>query len=67
MMECKTYKVKEVAQMLGISENKAYEHINNKRIPGVIRLGRRRLVRRKVFDAWMDGGLKGGGNDAKQI
>jgi|GEM_PF-2822270 len=53
-MEKRTYTVMEAAEMLGISKSKAYGHIKNDEIPGVIHLGGRILIRRTVFDQWID-------------
>lgn len=53
-MEKRTYTVPEVAEILGISQAKAYEHVKSGRIPGIIRLGSRIVIRKKVLDDWVD-------------
>lgn len=48
-----TLNVSDVAGILGISINKAYELCNNERFP-CIRVGKRRLIiPRPAFEAWM--------------
>jgi len=53
-MELLTYSVEDVAAMLGIARGKAYEHVHNGEIPS-IRMGRRLLIPRARFHAWLDG------------
>ncbi len=53
-MEPVTYSVEEVAKMLGIARGKAYEHVRNGDIPS-IRMGRRLLIPRARFHAWLNG------------
>jgi len=53
-MELLTYSVEDVAAMLGIARGKAYEHVRAGDIPS-IRMGRRLLVPRARFHAWLDG------------
>jgi len=48
-----TYTVEEAATRLGIARGKAYEHANLGNIPGVIRLGRRILIIKSIFDRWL--------------
>jgi excisionase family DNA binding protein len=49
-----TYSVDEVAALLGIARGVAYESARNGSIPAT-RVGRRWLVPRKRFHAWLDG------------
>lgn len=49
-----TYNVDEVAALLGIARGVAYESVRNGEIPAT-RVGRRWLVPRKRFHAWLDG------------
>jgi excisionase family DNA binding protein len=49
-----TYSVDEVAVLLGIARGVAYECVRNGSIPAT-RVGRRWLVPRKRFHAWLDG------------
>lgn len=49
-----TYSVDEVAALLGIARGVAYESVRNGSIPAT-RIGRRWLVPRKRFHAWLDG------------
>ena len=49
-----TYSVDEVAELLGIARGVAYESVRNGSIPAT-RVGRRWLVPRKRFHAWLDG------------
>lgn len=49
-----TYTVDEVAALLGIARGMAYESVRNGSIPAT-RVGRRWLVPRKRFHAWLDG------------
>ena len=49
-----TYSVDEVAALLGIARSVAYECVRNGSIPAT-RVGRRWLVPRKRFHAWLDG------------
>ena len=50
-----TLTVIEVARILGIGRNHAYLLARSNEIPGVIRLGRRVLIKRKVFQDWLAG------------
>ena len=49
-----TYSVDEVAALLGIARGVAYESVRNGEIPAT-RVGRRWLVPRRRFHAWLDG------------
>lgn len=53
-----TYTVEEVAALLGIARGVAYEAVRNGSIPAT-RVGRRWLVPRKRFHAWLDGAETG--------
>ena len=48
-----TYTVDEVAALLGVARGVAYENVRNGLIPAV-RVGRRWLVPRSRFHAWLD-------------
>jgi excisionase family DNA binding protein len=48
-----TYTVDEVAALLGVARGVAYENVRNGLIPAV-RVGRRWLVPRRRFHAWLD-------------
>jgi len=52
-MDRLVYTVEEVAIRLGIARTKAYDHARLGDIPGVIRLGRRILISKPVFDRWI--------------
>jgi excisionase family DNA binding protein len=49
-----TYTVDQVAVLLGIARGVAYECVRNGKIPAT-RVGRRWLIPRKRFHAWLDG------------
>ena len=49
-----TYTVDEVAQLLGLSRGVAYERVRDGSIPAQ-RMGRRWLIPRRRFHAWLDG------------
>ncbi len=49
-----TYTVDEVAHLLNLSRGVTYQHIRDGVIPAE-RIGRRWLVPRKRFHAWLDG------------
>ncbi|MGI8816415.1 MAG: helix-turn-helix domain-containing protein [Pseudonocardia sp.] len=49
-----TYTVDEVAHLLNLSRGVAYQHVREGLIPAT-RVGRRWLVPRKRFHAWLDG------------
>ena len=48
-----TYTVDEVAALLGVARGVAYDDVRNGLIPAV-RVGRRWLVPRRRFHAWLD-------------
>ena len=48
-----TYTVDEVATLLGVARGVAYDNVRNGLIPAV-RVGRRWLVPRSRFHAWLD-------------
>lgn len=52
--ESLTYSVEEVAALLGIARGVAYEAVRDGSIPAT-RVGRRWLIPRKRFHAWLDG------------
>lgn len=49
-----TYTVEEVAALLGIARGVAYESVRTGQIPAT-RVGRRWLIPRRRFHAWLDG------------
>jgi len=53
-MELLTYSVDEVAKMLGTARGATYQAVREGRIPA-IRMGRRWLIPRERFHAWLDG------------
>ncbi len=53
-MEVLTYSVEDVARLLGIARNNAYERVRCGDIPS-IRMGRRYLVPRERFHTWLIG------------
>jgi len=55
-------RVPELAQRLGVSRRVAYQLVARGVVPGVIRVGRAVYVRRRVLQAW----LEGGGMEAEQ-
>ena len=55
-VERRTYEIPEIGRILGVSRNHAYLMAADGTIPGVLRLGSRRLVvSREVFDRWIAG------------
>jgi len=52
--ESLTYTVDQVATLLGIARGVAYDSVRNGEIPAT-RIGRRWLVPRRRFHAWLDG------------
>lgn len=54
MQEKRTYTVQEVADILGISRNHAYEYIG--KIPEIrsVRIGATIRISKKSFDTWLD-------------
>ncbi|GDY28777.1 helix-turn-helix domain-containing protein [Gandjariella thermophila] len=55
------YKVDEVARMLGLSRGMAYQYVREGVIPAE-RIGRRWVIPRRRFHAWLDGlSAEGGG------
>ena len=53
-MEALTYTVDEVAALLGVARGVAYEGVRSGSIPAT-RVGRRWLIPRRRFHAWLDG------------
>lgn len=51
-MDKATYTVKEVKEMLGIGENKAYEMVQCGIIPN-IKMGKRYIIPKVAFDNWL--------------
>ncbi len=54
----KTYSIPESARLIGIGKARAYEMARNGEMPGVLKVGNRYLVSRKVLDAWVNGELQ---------
>jgi excisionase family DNA binding protein len=52
--ETLTYTVDQIAVLLGVARSVAYESVRNGEIPAT-RVGRRWLIPRKRFHAWLDG------------
>lgn len=52
-MEKLVYSVKDVANLLNIGMNKAYDLINQKEIP-VIKMGRTIRIPKKAFESWLN-------------
>jgi excisionase family DNA binding protein len=52
--ETLTYTVDQIAVLLGVARGVAYESVRNGEIPAT-RVGRRWLIPRKRFHAWLDG------------
>lgn len=61
-MERQTLKVREVARILGIGLNEAYQWANSGKIPA-IRLGKRILVPKVALDAWLRSAGQQGGEE----
>ena len=55
--ERKTYSVPEIAAMLGIGKNKAYELCNSEQFR-IIRVGRSLKVVKQSYDLWLSGGCQ---------
>jgi excisionase family DNA binding protein len=53
-MDALTYTVDEVAALLGVARGVAYEGVRSGSIPAT-RVGRRWLIPRRRFHAWLDG------------
>lgn len=51
------YTVKEIAQILSISERSAYNFVNKTIEFKVLRIGRCLRVNKDVFDAWLQGNV----------
>jgi excisionase family DNA binding protein len=62
-------RVPELADLLGISDKRAYGLISEGKVPGVIRLGRRLLLSRVSVERWLLGedGLRAGDSNATLI
>ncbi|MGP5124282.1 helix-turn-helix domain-containing protein [Glutamicibacter ardleyensis] len=53
--ERKTYSVPQAATILGIGKAKAYEWARSGELPGVLKIGSRFLVSRRVLDDYVNG------------
>lgn len=53
--ERKTYSVPQAAVILGIGKGTAYEWARSGDLPGVLKIGQRFLVSRRVLDAYVNG------------
>ncbi len=49
------YTVEDVMERTGLSKNKTYSALSKGEIPGLLRCGKRVLVSRAIFDAWVSG------------
>jgi excisionase family DNA binding protein len=58
----KTYRPKDVAQILGIGINLAYRQLEAGTIPG-IRIGKNWVIPKVRFDTWLDGQNTNRGGD----
>lgn len=47
-------KVPEVAKLLRVPRNRAYDLVGRNAIPGTIRIGRSIRINRRILDAWLD-------------
>lgn len=56
--EKRTYSIPESARLIGIGKARAYEMARSGEMPGVLKVGNRYLVSRKVLDAWVNGELE---------
>lgn len=54
--------VSEVAAKLNLPASSIYDHVKEKRYPGIVRIGRRILIDETKLDAWLDAGGDEGGN-----
>ncbi|GAB3621789.1 hypothetical protein GCM10027417_30510 [Glutamicibacter endophyticus] len=63
-LEKRTYSIPAVAQILGIGKARAYEMARSGELPGLLKVGNRYLVSRKVLDAFVDGELSEGSSAA---
>lgn len=59
MYDCKTYSVKEVSLMLGVSESKVYQLVRKNKIPN-LKLDKCYLIPRIPFDEWLEKSIQGG-------
>ena len=64
--ETLTYTVDEIAGLLGVARGVAYESVRNGEIPAT-RVGRRWLIPRKRFHAWLDGDPPDPGTSAREV
>ncbi|MGO2081655.1 helix-turn-helix domain-containing protein [Glutamicibacter arilaitensis] len=53
--ERKTYSVPQAATILGIGKATAYEWARSGELPGVLKIGSRFLVSRRVLDSYVNG------------
>ena len=53
-IEPDTYTVEEVARKLQLSEHGVRNAIARNEVPGVVRIGRRIRISRRVFDRWLE-------------
>jgi excisionase family DNA binding protein len=50
-----TLSVAEVSKILGLGINGTYRAIRKREIPGVVKIGRKHLVRKAIFEPWLNG------------
>jgi excisionase family DNA binding protein len=53
-LECRTYTVEQAAGLLGIGRSLAFALAKEGTLPGVKRLGRRYVVSKAAFGAWLE-------------
>jgi len=56
MDDPQTMSVADAARQLGVSRNTAYKLAASGELPGVVRLGHRRVVSRRVLERFLEGG-----------
>lgn len=54
----KTYSIPQAAAILGIGKGTAYELARSGELPGVLHIGNRMLISRKVLDAYVNGEIQ---------
>jgi excisionase family DNA binding protein len=57
-LEPGTYTIDEAAIRAGISKRTLYRWIDAKTVPGVIRQGRIVRIHRKLYEQWLENGMK---------
>lgn len=57
-LESATYRVSDAAARAGVSTRTIWRWIDGRRVPGVLRVGRCVRINRKLFDQWLETGVK---------